>query len=143
MADGSTQLHTPRSTQKLADKADQIDLVVGAHLRLIRKARGMSQEQLAEKLGISFQQIQKYERGANRISASRLKHAADALRVSVAEFFGQDIPSEPSIEQLHDLSATGAPELLSRFGAMQSSEVRASLLTLARALTPNVPFRDE
>jgi len=66
---------------------DPIDVCIGSRLRLRRLAMGFSQETLARALGITFQQIQKYERGTNRIFASRLFHLARVLRVPVAYFF--------------------------------------------------------
>jgi transcriptional regulator with XRE-family HTH domain len=72
---------------------DPIDLSIGSRLRLRRLAMGFSQETLARALGITFQQIQKYERGTNRVFASRLYHLARALRVPTAYFF-QGLSSE-------------------------------------------------
>ena len=66
---------------------DPIDISIGSRLRLRRLTMGFSQETLARALGITFQQIQKYERGTNRIFASRLFHLASVLRVPVAYFF--------------------------------------------------------
>ena len=70
---------------------DPIDLHVGVRLRLRRMMLGVSQEALARKLGVTFQQIQKYENGQNRIGASRLYQLALALRVPVGFFFA-DLP---------------------------------------------------
>lgn len=70
-----------------ADVAHPVDLYVGSRLRIRRKVLGLSQTQLADALGITFQQIQKYERGANRISASKLYEAARLLRSPVSYFF--------------------------------------------------------
>lgn len=64
-----------------------VDEHVGARLRQLRKEAGMSQEALGTRLGITFQQVQKYERGTNRVSASKLHEAAQALGVSIADFF--------------------------------------------------------
>lgn len=64
-----------------------VDIHVGARLRLRRKAMGLSQTQLADSVGITFQQLQKYERGANRVSASKLYGMAVTLQTSVAWFF--------------------------------------------------------
>lgn len=66
---------------------DPIDVHVGSRLRARRILLGLSQEKLAEGLGITFQQVQKYERGSNRISASRLYNTAKLLAVPVAYFF--------------------------------------------------------
>jgi len=64
-----------------------IDVTVGASVRTYRRQRGMTQTELGEALGLTFQQIQKYERGTNRISASKLVMRAEALRVPVGAFF--------------------------------------------------------
>lgn len=64
-----------------------IDLHVGARVRMRRKFLGVSQEKLADALGLTFQQVQKYERGANRISASKLFEIARYLQAPVAYFF--------------------------------------------------------
>jgi len=70
-----------------ADGPDPIDAQVGARLRARRVLLGLSQSALAAKIGVSFQQVQKYERGANRVSASQLWRAADALQVELTYFF--------------------------------------------------------
>ena len=67
--------------------ATAVDVHIGQRLRLRRKLAGLSQEQLAERLGVTFQQVQKYEKGTNRISASRLFGAARLLSVPVSYFF--------------------------------------------------------
>jgi transcriptional regulator with XRE-family HTH domain len=64
-----------------------IDIHVGSRVRLRRMMLGMSQEKLGESLGITFQQIQKYEKGTNRIGASRLQHIARVLTMPVSYFF--------------------------------------------------------
>lgn len=72
-----------------------IDLYVGTRVRMRRSLLGMSQERLASELGVTFQQVQKYERGLNRIGASRLWDLAQVLGVSV-DFFYQDIDRQTS-----------------------------------------------
>ena len=71
-----------------------IDIYVGSRVRLRRMMLSMSQEKLGEHLGITFQQIQKYEKGTNRIGASRLQHIATVLEVPVSFFF-EDAPGTP------------------------------------------------
>ncbi len=68
---------------------DPVDVYVGGRIRLRRTLLGMSQERLADALGLTFQQIQKYERGTNRVSASRLSQIAHALGVSIAWLFNE------------------------------------------------------
>jgi transcriptional regulator with XRE-family HTH domain len=79
-----------------------IDKHVGSRLRMRRMMLGMSQEKLGEAFGLTFQQVQKYEKGMNRISASRLQQAAQILDVSVPFFFeGAPGGHTPSAEALH------------------------------------------
>lgn len=67
--------------------AQELDLHIGRRLRRRRRVLGLTQQQLGERLGIRFQQVQKYECGANRISAARLWHLATALEVEVGYFY--------------------------------------------------------
>ena len=86
------------SRENMADKENKkkpnpTDMHVGSRIRLRRNMLGMSQEKLGESLGITFQQIQKYEKGTNRVGASRLQAIANILSVPVAFFF-EDLPGE-------------------------------------------------
>lgn len=72
------------SADKSVKSAEPIDVATGARVRLERRKRGISQEELAGKIGVSFQQVQKYENGTNRLSISRLFMIAAALNVSPA-----------------------------------------------------------
>src|SRR6266481_7452136 len=93
--------------------ADPIDIAVGARIRLLRKVRGLSQQALAEAAGVTFQQIQKYERGANRVSASMLSRIANTLHAPVSEMFGEVSPASGMIDEVAGLLAEpGALELL-------------------------------
>jgi len=76
-------------------KPNPIDVHVGSRIRLRRNMLGMSQEKLGENLGITFQQIQKYEKGTNRVGASRLQAIASIIDVPVAFFF-EDAPGQES-----------------------------------------------
>lgn len=78
---------------------DPIDITVGARVRIRRRWMGLSQSQLAKALGITFQQVQKYEKGTNRVSASMLVRTAEKLETSVAALVGEDgsAPVEASI----------------------------------------------
>ena len=67
--------------------SDPIDVHVGARIRLIRKQQGLSQTDLADALGKTFQQVQKYERGSNRVAASTLYRTAEYLGVNIEDFF--------------------------------------------------------
>ena len=73
----------------MASKPNPVDIHVGSRVRLRRTLLGLSQEKLGDALGLTFQQIQKYERGANRIGASRLFHLSQILDVPVSFFFDE------------------------------------------------------
>jgi len=79
----------------MSNQSNLVDSYVGARLRMRRVMLGMSQGKLGQLLGVTFQQIQKYEKGSNRISASRLRQAAQVLEVPV-EFFYEGAPTQPS-----------------------------------------------
>lgn len=113
---------------------DPIDVEVGGRLRLLRRYRGLSQTELATQLGLTFQQVQKYERGANRISASKLWKAAEVLGVPVAELFA---PSDGSLSQssvLGYLEVPDAAELLLAWSRVESDSQRRAVLALLRTL---------
>jgi transcriptional regulator with XRE-family HTH domain len=104
-----------------------IDVHVGARLRLRRTLLGFSQEKLGESVGITFQQLQKYERGANRISASRLFNLAQVLGVSVGFFF-DDMSFGDAVHQ-DDASSELEPGQTEEFVSM----ARRETLELVRA----------
>jgi len=83
------------------DKPNPVDVHVGARVRLRRTLLGMSQEKLGDAIGLTFQQVQKYERGANRIGASRLFDLSRVLDVPVSFFF-DDMPGEGGGASVHD-----------------------------------------
>jgi transcriptional regulator with XRE-family HTH domain len=100
---------------------DDVDIAVGATIRLLRQGRGMSQATLAAAVGVSFQQVQKYESGANRVSASMLSKIADSLEVQIAELFGAgagDGVSGLTDEIAKLLSEAGALELLRSYARL-------------------------
>jgi len=66
---------------------DSLDVEIGQRVRTFRLHKGLSQEKLADQLGITFQQVQKYEKGTNRIGAGRLQRIANVLEIPVADFF--------------------------------------------------------
>lgn len=116
---------------------DPMDVALGAAVRIRRRSIGMSQEALAEQCGVSFQQIQKYENGANRISFSRLVQIARALRCRVVDLM--DVLDTPGaegadVDLLGRMRTPGALELLAAFERLPQ-EARASLVSLLRALT--------
>ena len=109
-----------------------LDVLVGARVRTARMARGMSQAALAENLGITFQQIQKYERGANRISASKLIEIARALGLPPAELL-RDLGDATGAEAELPPNAPGAQDLLVAYQRLKPP-LRRAVLNLARDL---------
>ena len=116
---------------------DPMDIALGAAVRIRRRTIGMSQEALAEQCGVSFQQIQKYENGANRISFSRLVQIARALRCRVVDLM--DVLDTPDRETAGDLDlltrmrTPGALEILAAYERLPP-EGRTSLLAFLRAI---------
>ena len=90
------------SDDKGSRRANPIDIHVGSRVRFRRMLLGMSQEKLGEKLGLTFQQVQKYEKGINRIGASRLFDLAQVLGVSV-QFFYEEAP----VPEMRPMTADG------------------------------------
>ncbi len=112
-----------------------VDVHVGKRVRHRRWMVGMTQQQLAEKVGIKFQQIQKYETGMNRISASRLWDIADALGVPVAFFFeGLEAESEEAAAQRDMMADKEAMELVRSYYSIPEHQ-RRRLFDLARVLS--------
>ena len=122
---------------KVESTSDPVDVAVGARIRLFRKVRGLSQQALAEAAGVTFQQIQKYERGANRVSASMLARIAKTLGVPVSEMFGEASPANASAvdEVAALLSEPGALELLSAYANLPRGASRSALVEFVRSLT--------
>lgn len=125
-------------------KPNPIDIHVGSRARLRRTMLGMSQEKLGNALGITFQQIQKYEKGANRIGASRLQQIANVLNVPVAFFF-EDAPSgtqtvtgmgeENSTTYVVDfLSSSEGLQLNRAFVKIEDPKVRRKIVDLVKSL---------
>ncbi len=116
--------------------ADPIDVGVGARIRIRRRELGVSQGVLADHLSLTFQQVQKYERGANRVSASMLVRIAEKLQCSVGYLVGEEGGSGGDLEgaQLARLASTGVAELVEAYNAIQSPRARAALMQLARSM---------
>lgn len=115
-----------------------MDVALGASVRIRRRTIGISQEALAEQCGISFQQIQKYENGANRISFSRLVQIARALKCRVVDLMdvldGPEREISGDMDLLTRMRTPGAIELLAAYEQMPP-EARTSLVGLLRAVT--------
>jgi transcriptional regulator with XRE-family HTH domain len=126
-------------------RSNAVDAHVGERVRMRRKLLGVSQDQLADSLGLTFQQVQKYERGANRISASKLFRIAEILNIDVAYFFdGLPDPiegAEPdgAVAHVHEvmqafLQTSEGVELAEIFPRVASGRVRRQILDLVRTM---------
>jgi transcriptional regulator with XRE-family HTH domain len=114
---------------------DPVDVAVGARIRLFRKLRGLSQQSLAESAGVTFQQIQNYERGANRVSASMLARIAGALRTPISELFGEIGNSGGPVDEIAAMLAQpGAIELLRAYANLPRGPARGALVDFVRTL---------
>ncbi len=119
-----------------------VDSHVGARVRIRRKLLGVSQQQLADALGLTFQQVQKYERGSNRVSASKLYEIARFLTTPVAYFF-EELPNPETGEgdeamdadrRVHEFLRTAEGlELARLFPHIHRAGLRRSILELVRA----------
>jgi transcriptional regulator with XRE-family HTH domain len=113
---------------------------IGIEIKRIRQAHGMSQMDLAEQVGVSFQQIQKYEKGINKISAERIQQIAKALGTSVNTFFEKErvsMVSEPSVEYSRKTSTDVTQEeakLLRLFRKIENKKIRKGLLQQLKGL---------
>lgn len=130
-----------------ADKKKQpnpIDIHVGTRIRLRRTMIGMSQEKLGEALGITFQQVQKYEKGTNRVGASRLQNIAAILNVPVSFFFedapGENAGSRPEMAEssstyvVNFLSSSEGLQLNRAFVKISDPKVRRKIIDLVKSL---------
>ena len=119
-----------------ARRADAIDAIVGHNIRLHRLARHMSQTDLAGAIGITFQQVQKYEKGTNRVGASRLVRIASALDVPLMTLLkgvpGLGARAEPAAAGL--LAHPHRLRLVQAFAAINDEAVRHSLLALTEGM---------
>lgn len=117
---------------------DPMDVALGAAVRIRRRTIGMSQEALAEQCHVSFQQIQKYENGANRISFSRLVQIARALKCRVVDLLEvldtPDRENPAELDLLGRMRTPGALELLSAYERMPP-EARSSLVNMLKVMT--------
>ena len=121
----------------MSKEATLADRLVGERVRLRRKELGLSQEKLGKAVGVTFQQIQKYENGVNRIGAGRLTQIGSFLDVPVSYFFDglAEVCDNPTEEAnvLVSLKTPGAMDLLRAYGAIEPA-LRRAVLDLARTL---------
>lgn len=112
-------------------KPTDVDAHVGMRLRALREAAGLTQAELAAKMGFSFQQLQKYERGINRVSASRLVEFGTVLGVPLASFF-EGVEAVGTAN--YSASDPAVSQLVAAFGRIADSDKRARALAAVTAL---------
>ena len=113
-------------------EATEVDQTVGARITAMRKAKGLSQADLGVAVGVTFQQIQKYEKGINRVGASRLQQIAQCLDVPVATLFEDDAETAKQPGDLLLLGTPGAVALLKAFAEIENDELRRNVLAIVR-----------
>ena len=118
--------------------SNPLDIALGARIRVRRKSLGLSQDDLAVQVGLTFQQIQKYERGANRVSFSRLVEIARTLKCRAQDLIGDlDVEGEVSDQvaaEAVQLKETGALELIRAYSSIRSLGRRRVVVSLAQTL---------
>ena len=117
---------------------DKVDVEVGQRIKVLRNDAGISQTVLAEELGVTFQQVQKYEKGVNRVGAGRLTKIAGVLNVPVSKLLGLDEESIAtssshgnSASPLQLLTTPGALRLLRAYAKLEDGAMRRSIVALA------------
>ena len=121
-------------------KPDPIDVEVGQRIRIQRLATGLSQSELADRIGVTFQQVQKYEKGANRVGAGRLTQIANVLNVRVSSFFeGRETIDRVARQGFHSpLAALAQPyayRLLRAYTSISDPELRRTIVEFVEQLT--------
>jgi len=121
--------------------AGKPDIELGKRIRLRRVEQKISQAELGEQLGVSFQQVQKYEKGVNRVGAGRLTKIAEVLGIEVSTFFGgkdviEDGAAKGSGEAspLKLLTVSGAFRLLRAYGDIEDSTLRRAIVDLVEQI---------
>ena len=115
------------------DTTPNIDRLIGAQIRERRIMMGLTQDQIADALGISYQQVQKYETGSNRVSAGRLYEIASLMNTDISWFFPSNDTSCHASGQ-DSASPRHVIELVRRFSRIESNKVRAGIMALIRSI---------
>jgi len=122
----------------MSKRIEPVDKLVGQNIRIFRMAKGISQTELGNSVGVTFQQIQKYEKGANRVGSSRLAKIAAILKVPISNFFdnsasGSDGPVAGAV--VTDLLISPyAVQMLKAFAKLPRDKLRRSLVVLAESI---------
>ena len=126
-------MDNPSATPRRVTEQDR---TVGERIQVLRKAKGLSQAALGSAVGVTFQQIQKYENGSNRVGASRLSEITSVLEVPVSSFFDSDDgdAGQEQVEAFGFLGTRGAVELLRAFAEIDDDHLRREVLVLVRGV---------
>ena len=116
-------------------QATKEDVIVGLRIQALRKSRSLSQTALGAAIGVSFQQIQKYENGVNRVGAGRLSDIARVLGAPVSVFFeeGEDAAAQEETVVFDLLRAPGAVDLLNAFITIEDDRLRREVLAIVQS----------
>jgi transcriptional regulator with XRE-family HTH domain len=111
---------------------DAVDKLVGRNIRVLRLAKGLSQTELADALGVTFQQVQKYEKGTNRVGSGRLLKVSAVLGVKITDFFeGTDRPRDTARPSVFDqLAQPESFRLVQAFSGIGRPNIRRTLVRL-------------
>ena len=124
----------------LARTPDPLDIMVGAKIRIFRTHRGMSQSDLAGKIGVAFQQVQKYEKGINRVGASRLSRIASVLGIPIGELFeSAKDRSATSKSPFSLLAEPDALRVLKAFSRTSDPRLRRAIARLVESVADQKP----
>jgi len=122
----------PRGRKKGPDPRD---IEVGRRVRALRLERDMSQTALADRLGLTFQQVQKYEKGVNRIGAGRLQTIAEIFKVSITDLFADAQPAAQGQQSVYELvDSAAALRLLRAYTRLPNSKLKQALVQMAVAM---------
>jgi transcriptional regulator with XRE-family HTH domain len=124
---------------KRAKRATSVDIAVGRNVRIWRMGKGLSQAQLATRLGVTFQQVQKYEVGANRLGTGRLVKLAAILGVPIAALFEGADAADASRSLLALIADKRAFRLATAFAAISDANCRLSLVNLVEKIAAHAP----
>lgn len=120
-------------------KSGDVDIVIGRNISFVRKQKNITQEELAKRLGITFQQIQKYENGKNRVSASNLMTISKILDVPLTCFFSEMINVEDlsKSQSVPNLFSSDTLKILRLLEAIKNKNVKRQLITFIESFVNN------
>ncbi|MEA2878599.1 MAG: hypothetical protein QOF14_3795 [Hyphomicrobiales bacterium] len=130
-------MNQPSAASGRKRRAGAEDIEIGHKIRALRLERGLSQSDLADGIGLTFQQVQKYEKGTNRVSAGRLQRIADMLNTPIMFFYagmGARTKKDPRSAGIALVQDKGSMRLLRAYGDISSRTTKYALVVLAESL---------